>query len=260
MSKVLPGDANPHHQFYWLRKEYNLGPFFYFDVWPIAPPTLIICDADVADQVTLATPTLRYSLDKHPLIMKYLALLLGQDNLAAINGDKWKKTRAIYNPGFAPVHLIASVPKIVDEVETFIKVLGKYADNKKKLELEAISTKLSFDVIGRLVLDVELNSQRADHGLVEAFRRHTAFLVTAQSWMGPLTALITSQNKAINNNSDIIDGYLGGILDGRLKMSAEERSKSHCMLDVALRTYNTEVIKTESFAMDPTFRQLTIDQ
>jgi cytochrome P450 len=149
MARSLPPDVHPHHYWDWLRDKYGLDRFFYFDVWPMGPPTLIICDPDVADQVTV-----RNSLDKHPMVKSYLKQHLGTENMAAANGEIWRRARHTYNPGFAPKHLMEVICKIVQDVLLFRDVLGEYAATGEKFEMEAIAMKLSFDVIGRLVLCV----------------------------------------------------------------------------------------------------------
>jgi cytochrome P450 len=149
MAKSLPPDVHPHHYWQWLRKEYDLGAFFYFDVWPIGPPTLIICDAEIADQITV-----KNSLDKHPMVQEYLKQHLGSENMAAANGPVWRRARSVYNPGFATTHLMTVISGIVDEVMRFANVLDDLAETGAKFEMESVAMKLSFDVIGRLVLYV----------------------------------------------------------------------------------------------------------
>ena len=47
----------------------------------MGPPTLIICEPDMAEQVTV-----KHSLDKHPMVKEYLEQHLGSENMAAANG------------------------------------------------------------------------------------------------------------------------------------------------------------------------------
>ncbi|KAF2663601.1 cytochrome P450 [Microthyrium microscopicum] len=256
MAQSLPQDVHPHHFWYWLRNEYNLGSFFYFDVWPMGPPTLIICDAEIADQVTV-----KNSLDKHPMVKEYLKQHLGLDNMAAANGTVWRKARTVYNPGFAMSHLMTVIASIVDDMETFNEILGEHADNDQPLELEAVAMKLSFDVIGRLVLDTSLNSQRTSDELVDAFRRQLQYLSSANTWSSPFVGLNPIRNRAIAKNSAVIDKCLGAILDSRYAASAEKQTKrKRSMLDVAFKTYNDEYKLDNSAGMDASFRQMTIDQ
>lgn len=113
----------------------------------MGPPTLIICEADIADQVTV-----KQSLDKHPMVKEYLKQHLGVENMAAANGVVWRKARTVYNPGFATGHLMTVISTIVQDVLVFHDVLSEYAESGEICELEAVAMKLSFDVIGRLVL------------------------------------------------------------------------------------------------------------
>jgi cytochrome P450 len=147
MAQSLPPDVHPHHYWAWLRKEYNLGNVFYFDVWPMGPPTMIICEADMAEQVTV-----KQSLDKHPIVKEYLKQHLGVENMAAANGTVWRKARTIYNPGFATAHLMTVIPNIVEDVLIFREILVEMAESGEVFEMEATAMKLTFDVIGRLVL------------------------------------------------------------------------------------------------------------
>ena len=147
MTKALPPDVHPHHYWLWLRHTYNLGDFFYFDVWPLGPTTLVICEADIADQVTV-----KHSLDKHPMVKQYLKQHLGSENMASANGLAWRKARTIYNPGFATSYLMTMISDVVEDVEIFHDVLSDFAVSREIFEMEAVAMKLSFDMIGRLVL------------------------------------------------------------------------------------------------------------
>ena len=147
MARALPPDVFPHHHWQWLQKEYNLGDFFYFDVWPMGPPTLIICNAAMAEQVTV-----KHSLDKHPMVKEYTEQHIGAENLACTNGATWKKARTTYNPGFATAELTAFTREMVDDALTFHGVLSKLADSNEKFLLEESCMKLTFDVVGKFVL------------------------------------------------------------------------------------------------------------
>jgi cytochrome P450 len=147
MAAALPPDVHPHHYWQYLRTTYNLGDFYYFDVWPMGPPTLIICEAELADYVTV-----KQSLDKHPMVKEYLKQHLGVENMAAANGAIWKKARMVYNPGFATGHLMTIISEIVEDVQVFYDVLSELAESGEVCEMEGVAMKLSFDVIGRLVL------------------------------------------------------------------------------------------------------------
>lgn len=262
MAQSLPSDVHPHHYWHWLRKEYDLGDFYYFDVWPMGPPTLIICEPDVAEQVTV-----KHSLDKHPMVKEYLKQHLGSENMAAANGTVWRKARTIYNPGFATPHLMTVIPNIVQDVLVFHEVLSELAESQEVFQMESTAMKLSFDVIGRLVLNLGLNSQRTSDELVDAFRKQLHFLSSANTWSSPLAGVNPIRQWKIEANSKVIHRYLGRILDNRFAQidedSDEKEGEGCCIMDKALYTYNTEIKgqqKGNKRLMDDSFRKLAIDQ
>jgi cytochrome P450 len=132
---------------HFLQKEYNLGNFFYFDTWPFGPPILMIIDPDIAAQVTQ-----QHSLGKHPSLGQYLKPLLGQKSMVALDGEEWKRIRAMFNPGFSLNHLMTLVPGIVDNTLTFVETMNNYADKNDVFQLEEEATRLTVDIIGRVVL------------------------------------------------------------------------------------------------------------
>jgi hypothetical protein len=277
MAASLPADVHPHHYWMWLRKEYNLGDFYYFDVWPMGPPTLIICNADVAEQITV-----KHSLDKHPMVKDFLKQHLGVNNIAAANGQVWRKARTIYNPGFAVSHLMTVISTIIEDVLVFRDVLDEYAESQEVIELEEVAMKLSFDVIGRLVLyelflslsfdeanlkqrDMELSSQRKSNVLVNAFRKTIHEVSNSNTWSSPLHKMNPIRAYSIAQNSKVIDRFLGDELDRRYASISDRKTtnRQRSMLDVALDTYNSEIRGMKagtSAAMDPEFRQSAIDQ
>ena len=132
---------------HFIRKEYNLGKFFYFDPWPFGPPTLMIFDPEIAEQVIQ-----KHSLDKHPALNDYLHPLLGYDNMVGLNGEEWKKMRSMFNPGFALNHLMTLVPGIVDKVLTFVDIVDEHAGKEDVFEMEELATRLTVDIIAKVVL------------------------------------------------------------------------------------------------------------
>jgi cytochrome P450 len=132
---------------HYMQKEYNLGNFFYFDTWPFGDPILIILDPEIAAQVTQ-----QHSLDKHESLKNYLRPLLGDDNMVAVSGEMWKKLRAMFNPGFSLNHLMTLVPGIVDNTLTFVETMNNFAKKGSVFELEEEATRLTVDIIGKVVL------------------------------------------------------------------------------------------------------------
>lgn len=143
----LPNKCHPHSLIHYLRIKYDLPPIFYMDTWPFGYPMCAIADPDVAYQVTVQN-----SLPKHAAISDAIWPLTGMKNLVSMNGPEHKRWRAIFNPGFSNSHLMSLVDGIVDDSLLFMKILEKHADAKDIFSLEEVATKVTVDIIGRVVL------------------------------------------------------------------------------------------------------------
>ena len=200
------------------------------------------------------------------MVKEYLQQHLGSQNMAAANGAMWRKARTIYNPGFATPHLMTVMPNIVEDVLVFHKVLSKLAESQEVFQMESVAMKLSFDVIGRLVMNLALNSQRTNDVLVDAFRKQIQFLSSANTWSSPLAGINPIRQWKIEANSKVIHRYLGRILDNRFAQIDEDNDEDEvesCIMDKALYTYNTEIKgsrRGSKRSMDASFRKLAIDQ
>ncbi len=152
--RSLPPDIHPHCYPHFIRQAYDLGPIFYLHTWPLGDPMLIIAgEPDAAHEVTVA-----HSLPKHHSLRTYLAPVGGQKNLVSMDGPEWKAWRSIFNPGFAPANLMGLVPSIVEEVEVFARGLGEWADRGEVVILEEVATRVTVDVIGKVVLDKKVGA------------------------------------------------------------------------------------------------------
>ena len=146
-----------------LKEKYNLGDYFYFDPWPFGPISLVVLNTDMMQDFTV-----KRSLPKHPETEEFVKHIGGPGNLVSSEGAEWKKWRALFNPGFSSAHLMTLVPIIVDQGNTLIDRLTQKAINNELFRMEPLATKLTVDVIGKVVLDVEFGAQHGPNELVDA--------------------------------------------------------------------------------------------
>lgn len=115
--------------------------------------------------------------------------------------------------------------------------------------------------------DIPLNSQKAPHVLVDAFRKQLELLSTSTTWDSPFMGLNLSRRFAIWRNGRLMEKYLGRVLDERLSSidieAAGTKSKPRSILDMALERYLAEQPEPKSkgaVRMDAWARKSTIDQ
>lgn len=147
MSK-LPKDIHGHVLPHQIRlKLPNLGPVFYIDTWPFGPPMLVVTSPDQAYQITQA-----HSLPKFHALRDYMRPMTGGNDLITMEGNEWKTWRNVFKPGFSGGHLMTLVPEMVDEMSVFCNVLRDLARKHEIFSMDHIATRLSLDIIGRVVL------------------------------------------------------------------------------------------------------------
>ncbi|KAK6531780.1 hypothetical protein TWF694_002949 [Orbilia ellipsospora] len=255
----LPLDVHPHVHLPFLFEKYNLKDkgVMYLDLWPVGTSMVVISDPNMAYQVAQG-----YSLPKAERELDpVLTPLSGPGNMVSISGPKWKFWRTIFNPGFAVQHLMTLVPGIVKDCENFCQVMEEKAKQGKVINLEKHTTCLTIDIIGRVVLDTELNTQFKPHPLVEAFKSQISWLAPANSynpWLiwHPLRPLVFWWNQRI------MRGILGGMLDQRFRqrnLNGTSTKKSKPIIDLALETYLKEK-DGKVDTMDEEFRTNAITQ
>ena len=135
MTSRTPTDRTPVLPLH-IREKYNLGPYFYIDLWPIADPFLAVFEPDLAAQFTTD-----YSTSKFGAYLDFMVPLAGHGDMVSSSGPPSKKWRSIFNPGFAGNHLMTLVPGIVDQVAIFVEKLSELSAKQEPFRLEEIATR-----------------------------------------------------------------------------------------------------------------------
>ncbi|TPX08842.1 uncharacterized protein E0L32_009660 [Thyridium curvatum] len=141
-----------------MREKLGNPSLFTIDTWPMQYSMAIICDHDVAEQVSKVSKTFHWSVPKSPTFSNLLALI-GYQSILINEGEHWKALRRRFNPGFAPQHLLTLLPLIVDKTKFFIDHLERLAKTGEEFSLEYYLTGLTFDIIGAVVMDVDFGAQ-----------------------------------------------------------------------------------------------------
>lgn len=133
----------------------------YLDVWPISQPLLSLYHPDLIGQVTEG------NFRKAELMHLEMGPVTGSKDLLTMEGQEWKRARAIFNPGFAAKNLLSLVPEFVREIEPFRQRLLAASETGEVVKLEKWTTELAVDVIGRAVLGTSLSSQTTSSSVVD---------------------------------------------------------------------------------------------
>ncbi|TDZ21297.1 Cytochrome P450 monooxygenase aflN [Colletotrichum orbiculare MAFF 240422] len=223
--RSLPPDSIVHN-IMWRISEGFPGGIYYINLWPFAGMVMVISDADAASQ--LEGPILAKGAD----IVEPLERITGGRSLLTMKGGEWKRWRRLFNPGFSPSYMMGLAPAIADEVAVFRKNLLERCSKGRSdvFQLEELTLKLTFDIIGSVVLDAQLRNQLKVHHLAEALRKQ---------WF--------NGRRLDRYVAEEIDHRLAERFEGKPSPNGETRSKSVASLfiDEYLKEFGDEGLKSK---------------
>ena len=232
--------------------------------------------------------TVQHSLPKHQEALETIAPLSGHNSLLTIEGKQHKRWRNIFNPGFSNAHIMTLVDGIVDDSRVFMDILGKHADAKEVFLLEEAATRVTVDIIGRVVLydapsfafhvngrahfclrDAPMNAQTSENELFSAFR-HTMMWLRKSPNFNPFSIFNPYRPLVHELNRRKMNKYLGKVMDDRLAAGYSDKTalnkkngRKHArpIIDLALDAYAQEfgTSAVKAGKIDPTFRAAMMD-
>ncbi|KAK2043438.1 cytochrome P450 4V3 [Colletotrichum somersetense] len=217
---------------------------------------MFISDPDIAGQ-SVAEP----SLPRSDFIKSIIRPLTDNLDLVSSEGEAWKTWRARFNPSFSNKNVLALIPGMIKDVQVFTDLLRKRAgvegDWGVVFPLEDLTTNLTIDVIGRAVLDIELNEQTAGPS---RFKKHfmdqiSLFLVGKNivniwKWYNPWRL------SAIAHNARVMRSELLPSIERCLRENETKKSSGRTIINLALKPVLTSAVDEERA---PVTDQLFVD-
>lgn len=163
------------------------------------------------------------------------------------------------------------VPGIVDDSLTFTSILTSHADSGAVFRLEEAATRLTVDIIGKVTLDLHLDTQRGDNELVTAFREQVTLLPN-EGFMDPLKMWWPGGIWRRWRNARVMERYLGRVLEGRFAAEGKEekgegaKGRKRVIIDLALQEYRKMQAEEEkgevvpASGIDEKFKKAAITQ
>ena len=238
---------------------------FYLDWWPLGPRWLFIADPELASKYI----TTGQSLPKSHLSVRYLTTLLGAGNMITLEGHAWKSLRSIFNPGFSASHLMTLVPYIVDSSMVFLELLRSKAKTGELVQLDPLSIGFAIDIIGKVVMDTDFDSQKRPHPIVTTFRKQI-LMMPSNTQIGPLDDINFIRPIRLWWNQRKLNALLGAEIDkkvaarntvGAANGVSEKKDRKRSVVDLALDAYEKEAASEKGIGggMNSSFRTMAID-
>lgn len=134
-------------------------PILFLDLRPIQYPMVVVCDHEMAEQITKTST--RWSVSSTPKspTLGDIWHLTGKNSILTSEGDHWKAQRRQLNPGFAPQHLLTVLPIILDKTRFFLDHLDRCARTGEEFCLDELCVTLTFDIIGAVTMGQDFKAQ-----------------------------------------------------------------------------------------------------
>lgn len=143
-----------------------------------------------------------------------------------------------HNIGFSTQHLLTLVPGIVDDALVYVEKLTEHAQKQDLFRLEEDTTRLTVDVIGKVVLDVRFNMQRGEDECINALREQVHYL--PNETLNPFAMWHPYGMYKRWKNDRIMKRYIGKMLDERFaskEVVNEKNQRKRTIIDLALDSY-----------------------
>ncbi|KAL6716559.1 hypothetical protein ACLMJK_006126 [Lecanora helva] len=158
-----------------------------------------------------------------------------------MEGELWKTWRGVFNPGFSANYLVGLTKGIVENTKVFCEILGELSQAHGQFRMKNLTDNLTMDVIGKIVMNEELGSQRHSNPLVDGLRMQVKWCT-----FGPNANPIKRYNPVRPlvhwYNSWRMNGYVARRIRQRfaeLKQSAknDEHVGNRSIIDLVLSKY-----------------------
>lgn len=243
--RVFPKGIHSHTWSDYIREKWNLPEVFYIDWRPFGPLWLHMAEPELANEYIMT----KQCLPKSRLETSYLDKFLGENNMASLEGRRWKAVRSMFNPGFSAGNIMTYIDGIVVASLRFVDVLKEKARTNELFELEDVSTRLTIDVIGLAVLDVDMQAQTKVHPIVQYFRERVEYMPGADA-IYPWQDVMLSRPFKLWWNGRKLEAAINEELDKKILRRAKDFGdetkgmtkgpKKRSIVDLALNAYEKE--------------------
>jgi cytochrome P450 len=155
---------------------------------------------------------------------------------------------------------------MVEYTESLVKILDEHASAERIFRLEEETTKITVDVIGKVICDHDFKSLTTDNEFMTTMRNTLSWMPDMQSInpfhiYHPLRAIFQKYYKYK------MDKYIGKVLDERFavsgaKQARDMKTRKKTGIDLALEEYFSEKgqdVNATDVTMDAEFRKAAID-
>jgi cytochrome P450 len=258
----LPKNAHYEYAFATIaREEFLANGAFYMDLWPMSGLFFNVVSPQIATQITQGNPPL--TNDRPRLLRRFMKPFTGGLTIFDLDEAEWKPWRAVFNKGFHGDRIMSLVPSMVEETIVYAETLKGLAEKGEMCFLDPLTLRFAIDVIGKMILNSSLGSQRGYNALADGMLGQSRWH-NPNAEINPFSQLDFVRKFIHWKNGRQMDRYVGAELDNRYaeyKARANSAS-SKSVIDLVLQAYisGSDLSSSPPKKLDATFRAMAIRQ
>ncbi|OLN94203.1 putative sterigmatocystin biosynthesis P450 monooxygenase stcS-like protein 2 [Colletotrichum chlorophyti] len=210
----LPPGCHANYALAKLAEPFMKHGVVYLDTWPMADPLVMVMDPEMAQQAVYH-PTSGPS--KPPMLVGWFHPITGGPSQFDTNGPHWKYLHALFNPSFSNQNITAEVPLIIDNLAVFTDRLRAKARDGATFRLEPLMLDLITDIIGEVLLNIRLDTQRKPHPLAESMKGQLRLKFTShkpENILAPIDPFLAFRTW---NGGRVLDNHIKTQINARFR-------------------------------------------
>ncbi|KAF6810525.1 cytochrome p450 71b25 [Colletotrichum musicola] len=214
---------------------------FYMDTWPMADPMLVVTDPEMANQAVYHPVA---GSQKPPMLVGWFHPITGGPSQFDTNGRTWKQLSTLFSPSFSGTNITAVTPVMIDAIGVFVDRLREQTRKGEAFQMEPLVLDLITDIIGEVLLNMRLGTQRAAHPLAEAMKGQLRLKFTSHKPENVLAGVDPFLWFRTWNGGRVLDNHIKEQVHSRFKLlkgkkgrGEDKDEKFQSVLDSAIEAW-----------------------
>tara|TARA_R110002060_G_scaffold12609_4_gene17962 strand:- start:349 stop:981 length:633 start_codon:yes stop_codon:yes gene_type:complete len=185
---------------------------------------------------------------------------VGTQSIITTHGEQHRFWRRVFDAGFSSSHLASLTPMVVQRVDVFIEKLEAHERSGDVFPLLPLTKSLTLDVIGRVTMAADFNTQKQSNEIVDAFLTMPKYIPPLG--FDPLRLLSPTRIWNARHYQLKLNSLIGQVVEQRFRERRQGRvgPSEKSLVHLALDTYEQmQGNKDEVNSMDPVFMKNAVD-
>ncbi|CAN8095967.1 unnamed protein product [Discula destructiva] len=216
----LPPGAHAAYALAKLGEPFKTGAV-YVDTWPMADPMLVVFDPEMAQQAVYHPIS---GVQKPSMLVAWFHPITGGPSQFDSNGRPWKHLHGLFNPSFSNQNVTAEIPIIIENIGALSERLRAHVADAKTFKLEPLMLDLITDIIGEVLLNVRLETQKRPHPLAAAMKGQLRLKFTShkpQNLLAPIDPFLIFRTW---NGGRVLDNHIKDQINARFQTLLQNKA------------------------------------